>query len=202
MYIKYKGIYNQPNGNYSARLNLKDGVNTSIYIGTYPTIGEAAVEHAIASDEWFGKDCWWDKLYHQVDHELYFVWHSMISRCRNRNYPNYKNWGGRGITVCRNWKLSFSKFLADMGERPEGLTLDRIDNDGNYEPSNCRWTNRFIQNRNTRKQECNSNGTSFIKKTGRYRVYMSFQKKQMHIGTFSTLEEAIKARKEAEKKHW
>lgn len=68
----------------------------------------------------------------------YSSWHAMRSRCNNPNRPNYSNYGGRGIKVCKRWD-SFQSFYADMGEKPEGYYLDRIDNDKGYEPSNCRW---------------------------------------------------------------
>lgn len=79
----------------------------------------------------------------------YSSWYNMLNRCTNEDFPQYKDWGGRGITVCERW-LEFPNFLTDMGERPPGLTLDRIDNNGNYEPGNCRWTTPHEQQMNTR----------------------------------------------------
>jgi hypothetical protein len=73
----------------------------------------------------------------------------MWQRCTNPNHKGYKNYGGRGITVCERWD-SFKNFYADMGEAPEGRSLDRINNDGNYEPSNCRWATRKEQAQNSR----------------------------------------------------
>lgn len=68
----------------------------------------------------------------------YNTWRAMKDRCQNPNASAFKTYGGRGITICEAWQ-TFEGFLADMGERPKGLTLDRIDRDGMYEPSNCRW---------------------------------------------------------------
>ncbi len=82
----------------------------------------------------------------------YQSWQNMKTRCLNPNYPRFKNWGGRGIRVCERW-MDFENFLADMGEKPEGLTLDRIDNDGDYEPGNCRWATRKQQVQNRRDQK-------------------------------------------------
>lgn len=76
-------------------------------------------------------------------------WSSMRQRCTNKNLPHYRHYGGRGITVCERWSV-FENFLADMGERPHGTSIDRIDKDGNYEPGNCRWASNRQQQVNSR----------------------------------------------------
>lgn len=78
----------------------------------------------------------------------YESWAGMIERCCNSNSPNYKSYGARGIFVCNKWRNSFEEFLRDMGERPQGCSIDRINVNGNYEAENCRWATAKIQANN------------------------------------------------------
>ncbi len=84
----------------------------------------------------------------------YVSWQAMLSRCFNPNTNRYKHYGARGISVCQRWRESFPAFLSDMGERPAGRSLDRIDTDGNYEPGNCRWATKIEQRANQRPISC------------------------------------------------
>lgn len=87
--------------------------------------------------------------------KLYEVWKTMKQRCSNSNNKGYHNYGGRGINVCDEWKDNYQAFYEwsiNNGYK-EGLSIDRINNDGNYEPNNCRWVDKFIQNNNTRKNK-------------------------------------------------
>lgn len=82
----------------------------------------------------------------------YQTWECMIQRCSNPNVPSYQYYGGRGIRVCQRWLDDFKNFLSDMGERPNGKTLDRIDNEDNYYPENCRWATPKEQSENKRRK--------------------------------------------------
>ncbi|MCO6407335.1 hypothetical protein [Hoeflea alexandrii] len=81
----------------------------------------------------------------------YSTWHAMKERCQNERHMSYPDYGGRGISVCDRWN-DFANFLADMGEKPDNVSIDRIDVNGNYEPSNCRWANVATQSANKRKR--------------------------------------------------
>jgi len=86
-----------------------------------------------------------------AEHSTYGIWTGMRARCNNPKSKTYRNYGGRGIKVCARWNDSYEHFLEDMGLRPDGMQIDRIDNNKGYEPGNCRWVTNITNSRNTRK---------------------------------------------------
>lgn len=133
-------------------------------------------------------------------------WSNMITRCENPNTEGYKNYGGRGISVCEEWKDSLV-FIAWCDETYiDGLTLDREDNDGNYSPDNCRWATRSKQTENSRMREDNSSGVRGVFFNKRYPskpwwAFLTANKKNVLTSFHTTKEEAIVARQQAEREY-
>lgn len=107
----------------------------------------------------------------------YAIWTGMKQRCYNQNHTHFKYYGGRGITVCDSWLNSFENFYQDMGKRPPKFQLDRIDSNGNYEPSNCRWVLAKVNQQNRRHVKLNEMIVLEIRKE------LELGKKQKDIST-------------------
>ncbi len=135
----------------------------------------------------------------------YPIWVSMIQRCHNKNSSVYSYYGGRGITVCQEWKDSFENFYHDMGERPEGLSIERVNNNLSYSKDNCIWANRTTQSRNRClgiNNKTGMRGIHLLKRNQKYCVQIKAEGRTHTIGNFSFLEDAKIARLKAEQKYW
>lgn len=131
----------------------------------------------------------------------YQCWQDMRQRCNNEKHKSFHNYGGRGISVCDRWG-SFENFINDMGQRPDGRSLDRIDVDGNYDPQNCRWATATEQSRNLRAHKRNDVGVSYCKRDKYWNAHITVKGKSFRIGGFKTQEEAIRARAAAQNEYW
>jgi hypothetical protein len=131
----------------------------------------------------------------------YRLWKAMITRATNPNTESAQHYVLRGITVCKRW-MKFENFLADMGKCPEGLTLDRIDNDQGYKPGNCRWATRLEQARNKEREGHKHKGVNRLP-SGNWRVNICTPtNRNLHVGVCATYEDAVALRKSAEAAYW
>ena len=131
-------------------------------------------------------------------HPLYRTWTNMMTRCYNKKNKNYPSWGGRGIKVCDRWREKpngFWSFVEDMGERPEGCSSDRIDDNGNYCKENCRWTTPTQQALNTRS---NNKIRGVCKTPTSYKAFITLNGKTQSK-RFKNFEDAVKWRLTKEK---
>lgn len=131
--------------------------------------------------------------------KFYKTWHNMIQRCTNPNNKQYKNYGGRGITVCEEWLdvANFVSWCDATHPNIEGVSLDRIDNDGGYSPENCRWADTYTQVINQRIRRTNTSGyvgITWVEARLKWVSRISVEKKRIWLGDYKTIEDAILAR--------
>lgn len=132
-------------------------------------------------------------------HRLYSTWHKMNHRCINPNSQDYPDYGGRGISVCEEWLdiKNFVEWAEATHPNIEGVSLDRIDVNGNYEPSNCRWADSITQANNRRINKNNTSGyvgIDYREGENKYVARISVLDTRVYVGYFDTLEEAVQAR--------
>jgi hypothetical protein len=125
----------------------------------------------------------------------YRTWDAVIQRCTNPKSESFPSYGGKGVSVCDRW-LDFNTFVADMGERPDGCTIDRIDGSGNYQPDNCRWATPTIQRINQSIRVNNTSGyrgVHFHKRLAKWQASIGFERQYYHMGYFDSANDAARA---------
>lgn len=133
--------------------------------------------------------------YSRVDAALYIMWQGMLARCSNKNHKSYSTYGGKGVSVCNSWK-NFDNFYLSMAPRPDGYTLDRLDSEGDYCPSNCRWATSLEQsvNRGSVKGSTSKyKGVCYHKATGKWAANLGYEYKNIYIGIYLSEKDAAYA---------
>lgn len=135
----------------------------------------------------------------------YTSWREMKRRCYGDDHEKWKWHEAKGIKVCDKW-MSFEGFFEDMGSRPEGTTLDRIDSNGDYTKENCRWADLTIQSFNKNRQTNNKSGRTGVFESkdipGTWLAYINKDRKRINLGSFKSFDEAVSARRSAELKYY
>lgn len=141
---------------------------------------------------------------HHMKHSPeYSSWLGMKERCSNPNHRSYARYGGRGISVCDRWKQSFTAFLSDMGPRPKGCTIDRVDGNSDYEPSNCRWASVKVQSINKVPSGLSASGKVGVYwRAGRWIATITVNHKRVRLGRFVDKADAIAARLKGEREYF
>lgn len=202
-------LYTVPNNNYHTRWhcvcdcgNTKDVLQQNLVNGHVRSCGclhvERNKEKLAVLNESMQRES-----HHETKTRLYHIWINMKSRCFDENSTTFYHYGGRGITVCREWASSFLSFKewATANGYSDELSIDRINVDGNYCPENCRWVSGSIQQFNKRKPRRNTSGhvgVSWNKKSGKWYSYITKDYVMHFLGSFDSLDDAIAARKAAE----
>lgn len=158
---------------------------------------EARISH-VNSGHTISCGCQQYKIAHGLSrNKFYDIWRQMMARCNNTKSKNYRDYGGRGITVCEDWK-DITTFINWCEETfIENMSLDRKDNDRGYEPENCRWVDKTTQAINQRKKKNNTSGyigVSFNKRNDKWTASIRINNKLYHIGSYDTLIAAAQAR--------
>lgn len=134
-----------------------------------------------------------------TDKRTYSSYAAMRQRCLNKNNPNYKYYGGKGITICQRWLDGYQNFLEDMGVRPPNTSIDRIDNDKGYEPDNCWWASPHQQAANTSRKAAVT-GVRWDKYMNMWHARMTAKGQEVLSAHYEDVEDAIAARKRAERR--